>query len=205
MGTATTRTGAVALAAAFLLSARPATPTTQPSPAMVDAGSATAGETACSKGYARRWVVAHGRFLGRRWKLSFYRDRKGRPCLATSWSRYGSIFRFRVRDARPRLALLDLDATTPPHVRHTVYVMAGYAARRVARLTFRIDGKTDDVGIVRSPRWTRLRKDLFVHFVGRGRFDRDARGRLRAFDRRGRLLAERVLRRRQFYESAQVD
>ncbi|MDQ3957280.1 MAG: hypothetical protein M3273_03040 [Actinomycetota bacterium] len=160
---------------------------------------------ACLKGYGRRREVAHGRFLDRRWELSFYRGARDKPCLADEWSAYGSIFRFRVRERRPRLGMLNLAATSPPRVKQSVYVMEGYLSDRVARLTFRLAGKTDVVEVVRPRKWTRLPKDLFVHFVVGKRFDRDRTARLRAFGRQGRLLTSRILRRRQFYSSAEVD
>ena len=169
-------------------------------------GAGARGETAnpCSSGYRRSREIAHGRFFDRRWELEFFRDRQGRPCLSDGWGPYGSIFSFRVRAHRPRLAILNLNATSPPRGRGA-YVMDGYVQERVARLTFRIDGRTRNVRIVRSPRWTRLPKDLFIHFVGNRRYNRDATGRLRAFDSRGRLLATKVLRRRQFSKTAEPD
>ena len=162
------------------------------------------GETPgpCSSGYRCSREITHGRFFDRRWELDFFRDRQGRPCLSDGWGPYGSIFSFRVREHRPRLAILNLNATSPPRGRGA-YVMDGYVQERVARLTFSIDGRTRDVRIVRSPRWTRLPKDLFIHFVGTRRYNRDATGRLRAFDAGGRLLATRVLRRRQFSKAAE--
>jgi hypothetical protein len=167
------------------------------------ARAATAGRGGCSNGYWDRRDLAGGRFFDKRWELEFFRDHRGRPCLVDSWSRYASIFRFRVREHRPRLALLNLNATSSGA--RSVYVMEGYVQRRVARMTFRIDGSAREVRIVRSPRWTRLPKDLFIHLVGGRRYDRDATGRLRAYDRDGRLLATRVLRRGQFYERARLD
>lgn len=156
----------------------------------------------CTNGHSRRREVAHGRFFDERWELSFYRDPRERPCLVDEWSAYASIFRFRVREHRPRLGILHLAATSPPGGR-SAYVIEGYLQERVARMTFRIDGRTREVRIVRSPRWTRLPKDLFVHFVGSRRYNRDRTGRLRAYDRDGRLLATRTLRRSQFYMKAE--
>ena len=156
----------------------------------------------CTSGYRRSREIAHGRFLDRRWELQFFRDRRERPCLSDGWGPYGSIFSFYAREHRLRLGILNLNATSPPRG-PGAYVMEGYVQERVARLTFRIDGRTREVRIVRSPRWTKLPKDLFVHFVGTRRYNRDATGRLRAFDKDGRLLATRVLRRRQFVESAE--
>ncbi len=152
-------------------------------------------------GYAQRRELVHGRFLDTRWELELFRDRAGRPCLTDDWGRYGSIFRFRVREHRPRLGMLHLAATTFDG--KSAYVMEGYVQERVARMTFRIDGRTREVRIVRSPRWSRLPKDLFVHFLGSRRYDRDRTGRLRAYDRHGRVLATRTLRRSQFYGRAE--
>lgn len=162
-----------------------------------------AGPRGCSNGYAKRRELAHGRIFDKRWELAFFRDRRRRACLTDSWGRYGSIFRFRVREHRPRLGILNLAATSQDG--RTVYVIDGYVAERVARMTFRIDGRIRDVRIVRSPRWTRLPKDPFVHFVGGRRYGHDSTGRLRAFGPRGRLLATRVLRRRGFYPRAEPD
>ena len=83
--------------------------------------------------------------------------------------------------------------------------MDGYVGPRIARLTFRLDGEADRVDVVRTPRWTKSRSNLFIHFVGRGRFDRDRTGVLRAFDRRGRVVARRTLRPRDFYHRAVID
>lgn len=188
------------LVVAVLLCLAAALPPLGPGLAPADAAGAGAD---CSKGFARRREIAQGRFFDRRWELELFRDRKGRPCLVDGWSRYGAIFRFRVREHRPRLGVLHLAATTSPGPRPGVYVMEGYVDERVEELTFRVDGRTRAVRIVRSPRWTRLPKDHFVHFVSARRFDRDATGRLRAFGAAGRLLAERVLRRRQFFASAE--
>lgn len=168
-------------------------------------GPASAAGRACSNGYAKRRELVHGRFLDERWELSFFRDRRGRPCLADDWSRYGSIFRFRVREHRPRLGILHLAATSPPGAGQTVYVIDGYVGERVAKLTFRIDGRSRAVRIARTPRWTRLPKDPFIHFVGDRRYGDDATGRLRAFAADGRLLATRVLRRRQFFAKGDID
>lgn len=184
----------VAVAAALVLAA---------SLPALGAGALTDSERpACSHGYRRSREVAHGRFLGRQWELVFFRDRKDRPCLSDSWGPYGSIFRFRVREHRPRLGIVNLNAPTPPDG-PGAYVFEAYVQERVARATFTIDGRTRDVRIVRSPRWTRLPKDLLIHFVGTRRYNRDATGRLRAFDSEGRLLATRVLRRGQFSKSAE--
>lgn len=159
------------------------------------------GDGACSTGFARRREVAHGHFFDRRWELDFYRDRRGRPCLTDAWTRYGSIFRFRVREHRPRLGILHLAATGGRG--RSVYVLEAYVQERVSRATFRIDGRTRPVRLVRSPRWTRLPKDLLIHFVGGRRYDRDATGVLRVYDRHGRLLATRTLRRGQFFARAE--
>lgn len=166
------------------------------------AGASGSGRPACSHGYRRSREIAHGRFLGRRWELRFFRDRKERPCLSDGWGPYGSIFRFRVHEGRPRLGILNLEAPSRPDG-PGAYVFEGYVQKRVARATFTIDGRTRDVRIVRSPRWTGLPKNLVIHFVRTRRYNRDARGRLRVFDREGRLLATRVLRRRQFYKAAE--
>ena len=161
--------------------------------------------SACAKRHWDRRELAHGEFLGRRWELGFYRDGRGRRCLVDEWSRYASLFRFRVDDHHPRLGMLNLAATSSPKVRHTVYVMDGYVGPRVDRLTFRLDGRADQVGVVRTPKWTKSRSNLFIHFVGRGRFDRDRTGVLRAFDRQGRVVARRTLRPRDFYRDAGID
>ena len=163
-----------------------------------------AAGTPCSNGYSNRREVAHGRFLDSRWELSFFRDRRERPCLVDEWSAYAAVFPFEVREHRPRLAVLHLVSTSSPHGR-SAYVIEGYVQERVARMTFRIDGRTQEVRIVRPPRWTRLRKDLFVHFVGTRRYDRGRTGRLRAYDADGRLLATRTLRRGQFFPKGQLD
>lgn len=167
--------------------------------------SAGAGGSACANGQWDRRELAHGKFLGRRWELGFYRDGQGRRCLADEWGRYASLFRFRVDEDRPRLGMLNLAATSSPNVRRTVYVMDGYVGPRIERLTFRLDGKADRVDVVRTPGWTRSKSNLFIHLVGRGRFDRDRTGVLRAFDHQGRVVARRTLREGDFYRLVEVD
>lgn len=169
------------------------------------AGASPGAGDACNKGFAKRREIAHGRFLDRRWELSFYRGARKAPCLADKWSAYSSHFRFRIDRRHPRLGIVNLAGTTPPAVGQTVYVFEGYAAPRTTRATFTLDGKRDVVRLIRPPARTGLTKDLFIHFVRGRRFDRDARGRIRTFDRDGELLATRVLRRRDFSEPTEPD
>lgn len=159
---------------------------------------------ACSKGYDKRRELAHGRFIDHRWGLSFYRGAHKRPCLVDQWTEYGSIFRFRVYDHRPRLGVLNLSVSTPPSVDRTAYIVEAYVTPQVSRVTFALDGRKDVVRLVQPRDWTRLRKDLLIHFVRGRRFNRDVTGRLRAFSADGRLLATRLLRRRDFFDVAEA-
>lgn len=157
--------------------------------------SATHTRNHCFRNSETAKTISDGRFMKRQWTLSFYRDKSSRACLTTDWHRYGSIYPFRIRDGHPRLGMLDLAATEAPGGdRVGPYLMTAYISERVARVTFRLDGTSDEVPIVASPAWTGLKKNLFIHFIKGGRFERDRTGRLRLFDRQGRLMRTKVLR-----------
>ena len=167
--------------------------------------SATHNNKHCFTRFNEARTIADGRFMGRDWFLSFYRDRGHRPCLTTDWHKYGSIYPFRVRNGHPRLGMLDLAGTEAPGGDQVgPYLMTAYVSERVSRATFRLDGTSDEIRIVVSPAWTGLRKNLFFHLIKGDRFDRDRTGRLRLFDRHGRLMRTKMMRRGDFIPSGTI-
>lgn len=80
--------------------------------------------------------------------------------------------------------------------------MTAHVSEGVSRATFRLDGRSDEIPIVASPAWTGLRKSLFFHLIKGRRFDRDRTGRLRLFDRHGRLMRTKMMRRGDFIPTA---
>lgn len=158
----------------------------------------------CSTRFKTRRGIADGRFMKRPWSLDFYRDKHDRPCLTMHWHKYGSLYPFEIREGHPRLGILDIASTDAPGDRPGAYLMTGYIAEHVAKVTFRLDGTTDEVRIVDPPAWTELPKNLFVHFIDGARFNRDRTGTLRLFDRGGRLIRKKVLHRRDFFFEAEA-
>ena len=150
-------------------------------------------------------VIARGEFLNEPWAIQFYRDRDDRPCLITDWFRYGSIYPFAIREGHPRLGMLDLAATSSPRNGPGVYLFTGYVSPRVARVTFHLDGKTDQVGIIRTPVWSGLRRDLIVHLIKGRRFDRDRSATLRLYRADGHVVRTKTMHRGDFIPRATVD
>ena len=167
---------------------------------------AKSSNSPCTTRFDSRQGIAEGRFAKRRWTLEFFRDKQNRPCLVDSWRVYGSIFRFKVRNGQPRVGMLALASTSPPGMDRPTYVMDAYVTERASRVTFTLDGETDVIEIIRSPRWTGIRKDLLVHFIDGRRYDRDRTGLVEVFSRSGRLIRSKILNRSDFYpEGDQLD
>lgn len=149
-------------------------------------------------------VIARGRFMRERSAIQFYRDRGDRPCLVTDWFRYGSVYEFEIRDGHPRLGMLDLAATSSPRNGPSVYLLTGYVSTRVDEVTFRLDGDKDRVRIIRSSKRSGLRKNLIVHFVKGGRFDRDRTATLRLLVD-GRVIRTKTMHRSDFIPRVTAD
>lgn len=147
-------------------------------------------------------ALAEDRVMKRRWVLEFWRDRNERPCLFTSWHRYGSLYPFRVRKGHPRLGMLDLAGTSAQD--RSAYVMTAYVSESIARVTWTIRGRTTEIDIVSSPRWAHLRKNLFTHVMKGYALNRGAKGKLRIYNRRGQLVREKTMRWQDFVPSIEV-
>ena len=166
--------------------------------------SATHNDRHCFSRFEHRRVIADGRVMERRWTLEFWRDRDERPCLSTSWHRYGSIYPFRIRDGHPRFGMLDLAGTDAPG-EPSAYIMTAYVSGRIAKVTWTIRGRTDVIDIITPPRWTDLRKNLFTHIMNGHALNRGAKGKLRLYNRRGELVKTKTMGWKDFVHEAEFD